>query len=212
MLEINIVTLFPNLFEEFKNVLPFNRAIKNNLIKLNLINLRDFAIDERGTVDDKPYGGGSGMILRPEPLFEALSSIKNKEVIIALTPKGTTFTQKKAYDLSQKKSITLICGRYEGIDERIIQNFTTDEISIGDFVCAGGEAPAITILESIVRILPGVLDEEAITKESFYLENRLEHPQYTRPEEFMGHKVPDVLLSGNHKEIEAWKEKNSLKI
>lgn len=212
MLEINIITLFPNLFEEFKNVLPFNRAIKNNLIKLNLINLRDFAIDERGTVDDKPYGGGSGMVLRPEPLFEALSSIKDKEVIIALTPKGTTFTQKKAYDLSQKKSITIICGRYEGIDERIIQNYTTDEISIGDFVCAGGEAPAITILESIVRLLPGILDEEAVTKESFSLENRLEHPQYTRPEEFKGHKVPDVLLSGNHKEIEAWKEKNSLKI
>jgi len=138
MLEINIITLFPNLFEEFKKVLPFNRAIKNNLITFNIINLKDFALDERGTVDDKPYGGGTGMILRPEPLFNALESIQNKEEVIALTPKGKTFNQQIALDLSKKKSITLICGRYEGIDQRIIDNLTTQEISIGNFVCAGG--------------------------------------------------------------------------
>lgn len=211
MLEINIITLFPKLFEEFKNVLPFNRALKNNLIKLNIINLKDFALDERGTVDDKPYGGGTGMILRPEPLFKALESISNKEDVIALTPKGQTFNQLLAQELSQKKSITFICGRYEGIDQRIIDNLTTKEISVGNFVCAGGEAPAITILESVIRLLPGILEEEVTKKESFS-EDTLEHPQYTRPEEFNGWKVPDVLISGNHKEIENWKKQNSVKI
>lgn len=208
MLEINIITLFPKLFEEFKNVLPFNRAIKNNLIKLNIINLRDFAIDERGTVDDKPYGGGTGMVLRPEPLFRALESIPNKQEIVALTPKGEVFNQKIAQEFSQKESITIICGRYEGIDQRIIDNFTTQEISLGSFVCSGGEAPAITILEAIIRLIPGILEEEVISKES-HSEMNLEHPQYTRPEEFMDLKVPEVLLSGNHAEIEKWKKENS---
>jgi len=211
MLEINIITLFPNLFEEFKNVLPFNRALKNNLIKLHIINLKDFALDERGTVDDKPYGGGTGMILRPEPLFKALESINGKQEIIALTPKGKTFNQKIAQELSQKSSLTFICGRYEGIDQRIIDNLTTQEISIGNFVCAGGEAPAITILESIVRLIPGILEEEVTQKESFSDET-LEHPQYTRPEVFNNWRVPEVLISGNHKEIENWKKQNSKKI
>lgn len=208
MLEINIITLFPNLFEEFKNVLPFNRALKNNLIKLNIINLRDYAVDTRGTVDDKPYGGGTGMVLRPEPLFKALQDISDKEVVIALTPKGETFNQQTAQELSQKNSLTFICGRYEGIDQRIIDNYTNKELSVGNFVCSGGEAPAITILESIVRLLPGVLEEEAISKESHSKMN-LEHPQYTRPEVFEGYKVPEVLLSGNHAEIEKWKQQNS---
>jgi len=210
MLEINIITLYPKLFEEFKSVLPFNRALKKNLIKLNIINLRDFAIDERGTVDDKPYGGGTGMVLRPEPLFNALESILSKQEVIALTPKGEIFDQKVAQELSSKKSLTFICGRYEGIDQRIIENYTTKEISLGSFVCSGGEAPAITILEAIIRLLPGVLEEEAISKES-HTSNNLEHPQFTRPEDFKGHKVPDILLSGNHAEIEKWKQLNSKK-
>jgi tRNA (guanine37-N1)-methyltransferase len=208
MLEINIITLFPKLFEEFKNVLPFNRAIKNNLIKLNIINLRDFAIDERGTVDDKPYGGGTGMVLRPEPLYNALESISNKQEVLALTPKGQVFNQEMASELSSKNSLTIICGRYEGIDQRIIDNFATKEVSLGSFVCSGGEAPAITILESVIRLLPGVLEEEVISKES-HTSNNLEHPQYTRPENFKGEKVPEILLSGNHAEIEKWKLENS---
>jgi tRNA (guanine37-N1)-methyltransferase len=208
MLEINIITLFPKLFDEFKNVLPFNRALNKNLITLNIINLRDFAIDTRGTVDDKPYGGGSGMIIRPEPLYEALENIKDKEVILALTPKGEVFNQKIAQELVQKKSLTLICGRYEGIDQRIIDNYATGEISIGNFVCSGGEAPALVVLEAIVRLIPGVLEEEVVSKESHFQAN-LEHPQYTRPEDFRGLKVPEVLLSGNHAEIEKWKQQNS---
>ena len=208
MIKINIITLFPNLFEEFKNVLPFNRALKNNLIKLNIMNLRDYAIDSRGTVDDKPYGGGTGMVLRPEPLYNALQSIENKQEIIALTPKGQIFNQNLARELTSKNSITFICGRYEGIDQRIIDNYATKEISIGNFVCSGGEAPAITILESIVRLIPGVLEEEAVTKES-HTDTNLEHPQYTRPEIFEWYKVPEILLSGNHAEIEKWKKENS---
>lgn len=208
MLEINIITLFPKLFEEYKNVLPLNRAIQNNIVKLNIINLRDYSIDKRGTVDDKPYGGGIGMVLRPEPISQALNSISNKEEIIFLTPKGRIFNQNIALDLSTKKSITIVCGRYEGIDQRVIDDFNATEVSLGEFVCAGGEAPAQVILESVVRLLPGILDEEAISKESFQ-ENKIEHPQYTRPEEWNGLRVPDVLLSGNHAEIEKWKLQNS---
>lgn len=208
MLEINIVTLFPKLFEEFKNVLPLNRAIQKNLIKLNIINLREYAIDKRGTVDDKPYGGGVGMVLRPEPISNALHDIKHKEEIIFLTPKGKIFNQKVADNLSKKTSITFVCGRYEGIDQRVIDSFKATEVSLGEFVCAGGEAPAQVMIESIVRLLPGVLEEEAVSKESFQ-GNNTEHPQYTRPEEWNNLKVPDVLLSGNHAEIEKWKLQNS---
>lgn len=210
-LKINIITLFPKLFQEFKNVLPFKRAIEKELIEINIINLRDYAIDERGTVDDKPYGGGSGMILRVEPLFQAIESIVEKEEIIVLNPKGQLFNQNLAKEFKNKKSLTFICGRYEGIDQRIIDNFATKEISIGEYVCSGGEAPTIVILEAILRLLPGVLDEEVTSNESFEEENT-EYPQYTRPENFQGYKVPEVLVSGNHKEIENWKKQNSKKL
>jgi tRNA (guanine37-N1)-methyltransferase len=208
-LEINIITLFPNLFEEFKNVLPFKRALEKNLISLNIINLRDFAIDERGSVDDRPYGGGGGMILRVEPIVEALNTLTNKEEVIVLNPKGDLFNQEMAEELTSKKSLTFICGRYEGIDQRVIDNYSTKEISVGKFVCSGGEAPTIVILESILRLLPGVLDEE-ITKDESYQDGQKEYPQYTRPENYEGLKVPEVLLSGNHKEIENWKKENSI--
>ena len=208
-LEINIITLFPNLFEEFKNVLPFKRALEKNLINLNIINLRDFAIDERGSVDDRPYGGGGGMILRVEPIVEALNTLTNKEEVIVLNPKGDLFNQEMAEELTSKTSLTFICGRYEGIDQRVIDNYSTKEISVGKFVCSGGEAPTIVILESILRLLPGVLDEE-ITKDESYQDGQKEYPQYTRPENYEGLKVPEVLLSGNHKEIENWKKENSI--
>jgi tRNA (guanine37-N1)-methyltransferase len=210
-LKINIITLFPKLFEEFKNVLPFKRALEKELIEINIINLRDYAIDERGTVDDKPYGGGSGMILRVEPLFQAIESILEKEEIIVLNPKGQLFNQNLAKEFKNKKSLTFICGRYEGIDQRIIDNFATKEISIGEYVCSGGEAPTIVILEAVLRLLPGVLDEEVTSNESFE-EEYTEYPQYTRPESFQGYKVPEVLVSGNHKEIENWKKQNSKKL
>lgn len=210
-LKINIITLFPKLFEEFKSVLPFKRAIEKNLIELNIINLRDFAIDERGTVDDKPYGGGTGMILRIEPIVKALNSISEKEEVIVLNPKGEIFNQNLASQLKEKNSLTFICGRYEGIDQRVIDNFSTKEISIGEYVCSGGEAPTIVMLEAILRLLPGVLEEE-VTNEESYSQDNLEFPQYTRPEDYQGLKVPEILLSGNHKEIEKWKKENSKKI
>jgi len=211
MLQINIITLFPNVFEEFIKILPFKRAIEKNLISLKVINLRDFAINERGDVDDKPYGGGTGMIIRIEPLVEALESINELEKVIVLNPKGKTYTQKNAIDFSKSQSLTFICGRYEGIDQRFIDKYATHEVSVGNFVCSGGEAPTICILESIIRLLPGVLEVEAQTKESF-TEDFLEHPQYTRPEDFKGLQVPKVLLSGNHEEIEKWKKENQIKI
>lgn len=207
MLEINIISLFPNVFEEFMKLLPFKRALEKNLISINLISLRDFAINARGDVDDKPYGGGTGMILRIEPLVSALESIKKLEKIVVLNPKGKTFSQKEAISLSKSSSLTFVCGRYEGIDQRFIDNYATHEISVGNFVCSGGEAPTICMLESIVRLLPGVLEEEAQSLESFS-EEYLEHPQYTRPEEFRGFSVPKILLSGNHEEIKKWKLQN----
>jgi tRNA (guanine37-N1)-methyltransferase len=210
-LKINIITLFPKLFEEFKNVLPFKRALEKDLIELNIINLRDYAIDERGTVDDKPYGGGTGMILRIEPIFKALENIVDKNEVIVLNPKGQIFDQKLANELKDKSSLTFICGRYEGIDQRVIDNLATREVSIGEYVCSGGEAPTIVMLEAILRLLPEVLEEEVTLNESFQ-ENVTEYPQYTRPEVFNGIKVPDVLISGNHKEIENWKKQNSKKI
>lgn len=210
-LKINIITLFPKLFEEFKNVLPFKRALEKGLIELNIINLRDFAIDERGTVDDRPYGGGTGMILRVEPIFKALETISEKEEVIVLNPKGEVFNQKVAVDLKNKNSLTFICGRYEGIDQRVIDNFATKEISVGEYVCSGGEAPTIVMLEAILRLLPEVLEEEVTQNESFQ-DGVTEYPQYTRPEIFNGIKVPEVLISGNHKEIENWKKENSKKI
>ncbi len=211
MITFDVITLFPNLFKEHLENLPFKRAIEKGLINVNLTNLRDFAIDKRGTVDDTPYGGGVGMILRIEPVYNALQSINNKQRVVLLSPKGEKFTQKKAHELSNCEEITFVCGRYEGIDARI-EKYVTDIISIGDYVVSGGELPTLVIMESITRLIPGVLEkEDAAGIESFSekLDEKLEYPQYTRPEEFKGEKVPEILLSGNHKEIEKWRNKNT---
>lgn len=211
MLRFNIITLFPQLIETHLKELPFKKAIEKNLIEINTINLRDFAIDKHGTVDDKPYGGGTGMLLRIEPICRALNTIENKQRIILLSPKGEKLTQKKVKELATCENITFINGRYEGIDARV-EEYTTDIISIGDYVLSGGELPTLVIMESITRILPGILEkEDAATRESFE-EGLLEYPQYTRPEEYEGKKVPEILLSGNHAEIEKWKKENSKKI
>ena len=212
MLKFNVITLFPNLFEEHFNNLPFRRAIEKDLIEINLINLRDFAVDARGTVDDKPYGGGVGMILKIEPIYNALQSItdKNNRKIL-LAPSGQRYTQQKAQEFAQMSeasehevdALTIICGRYEGVDARV-ENLVDEVVSIGDFVLSGGELAALAIMESITRLIPGVLEKEKALKEESFTTG-LEHPQYTRPEEFKRLKVPEVLLSGNHKEIEKWK-------
>lgn len=236
MLEFNIITLFPKLFDPFLANLPLSRATGEGLVKVNVINLRDFAINKRGTVDGKPYGGGVGMLLRIEPIYQALASIypdlypnNNEELIdirklaksvkkeavqkkisvIALDPSGKVFTQKKAQELSCKKSVTFICGRYEGLDERIKTNLATEVISVGKYVLSGGELPALTIMESVTRLIPGVLEKEDATKiESFAQGKATEFPQYTKPRDFKGAEVPSVLLSGDHEKIKAWREEN----
>jgi len=218
MIKFDIVTLFPHIFEEHFQNLPYKKAVQLKKAEYKIWNLRDYATDSYGTVDDKVYGGGKGMLLKIEPVFNALKDIykkdprkhTKKQKIILLSPKGEKYNQKKASMFSKMEQITLICGRYEGVDARITQNLATDVISIGDYVLSGGEIPALAVLESISRLLPGVLDKEAVREESFS-GKYLEHPQYTRPENFKGMKVPQVLLSGNHKEIEKWKEKNKKK-
>lgn len=210
MITFNVITLFPELIQPHLANLPFKKAFQKNLIKVNLINLRDFAIDKRGTVDDKPYGGGTGMLLMIEPLYKAIKSIKNAGKIVLLSPSGKKYNQTLAKSYSALTDITLICGRYEGVDERI-KKYVDETVSIGDFVLSGGEIPALAILESVTRLIPGVLEKpDATTIESFADDNAktTEFPQYTRPEEFNGQKVPDVLLSGNHARIASWRENN----
>ena len=211
MLNFNVITLFPNLFTEHLNNLPFKRAIEKQKIQVNFINLRDFALDSYGTVDDKPYGGGTGMVLMVEPIYNALATIQSKGRVILLSPKGKKFTQQIANELSKEENITFISGRYEGIDARV-EDYATDIISIGDYVLSGGELPALVIMESIVRLLPEVLEKESALEHESHNDGVLEYPHYTRPEEFDGKKVPSVLLSGNHKEIEKWRKENSKKI
>ncbi len=208
MLKFNVITLFPELFNPFIENLPLKRAIEKNLVQVNLVNLRDFAVDKRGTVDDKPYGGGTGMILMIEPIYKALESLPDKGSVLLMTPTGLRFNQDKARTLAKDSVITIICGRYEGIDARV-DTFATDKVSVGNFILSGGELPALTIMESVVRLLPGILEKESALAEESFNEDKLEYPQYTRPEEFKGMKVPETLISGNHKQIADWRKKNS---
>lgn len=215
MVTINILTLFPDLIKTHLEILPFKKAIATKKLAVNLINIRDYATDKYKTVDDKPYGGGTGMILKLQPIYDALMSLnlakdpKNK--IVLLSPRGKTYTQKMARNYSKLKTLTLICGRYEGVDHRI-RHFVSEEISIGDYILSGGELAALVLAESVTRLLPGVLEKaDATTNESFS-QDFLEHPQYTRPDVFLGHKVPAVLLSGDHQKILEWKSKNSKKL
>jgi len=209
MLKFNVITLFPNLFEEHLNNLPFKKAITKKLIAINLVNLRDFALNSYGTVDDKPYGGGTGMILMIEPIYKALEGLKHP---ILLSPTGIKYNQKKAGELSKLSEITLICGRYEGVDARVKDNLVTEVISIGNYILSGGELAALAIMESVTRLIPGVLEKQEAFEDESFSNGHLEYPQYTRPEVFKKMEVPKVLLSGNHKEIEQWKKKNYTKL
>ena len=220
MIKLNIITLFPDIINKHLEYLPFKKAIELGEIEVNVVNLRDYGLDNYGTVDGKTYGGGTGMLLRIEPIYNALSDLKvdeNRSAMqknILLSPKGQKYSQKAARELTNTSEITLICGRYEGVDARM-QHFIDDTYSAGDYVLSGGELPALIIAESITRLLPGVLEKSDATQiESFAegSENKLEFPQYTRPEDFKGHKVPEVLLSGDHKKIAKWRENNSKKI
>lgn len=214
MIKFYVLTIFPELFDSFLNTSIFKRALESGLIEVVLVNIRDFAENKHRMTDDCPYGGGSGMIMKVEPIIGAIDYVKAqspKTRVIVLSPQGSRLNQKKVELLHEFETLTLICGRYEGIDERVRITGVDEEISIGDYVLAGGELPAMVLMEAISRLVPGVLgDEHSLVDESFS-NNLLEYPHFTRPREYRGMKVPDVLLSGNHKEIEKWRRKESLK-
>lgn len=212
-MHIDILTLFPEMFSGVLNSSILKRASESERFTHRLINFRKYAANKHEQVDDYPYGGGAGMVLSPQPIFDAVESItkdtKTKPRIILLCPQGETYTQKKAEELSKEDHLVLICGHYEGYDERIRQHLVTDEISIGDYVLTSGELGALVIIDSVVRLLPGVLGNVDSAKEDSFSTGLLEHPHYTRPENFRGYKVPEVLLSGHHKNIEHWRKTKS---
>ena len=208
-MKIDILTLFPNMFEGFLNESIIKRAIKNKIVTINIIDFRTYANPPHYKVDDYQYGGGKGMVLMIEPIYKCLKDIKKENTkIILMTPQGKTYNQKIAYQLKNEKHIILICGHYEGFDERI-RSLVDMEISIGDFVLTGGELPSMVITDSIVRLIDSVIQEESHINDSFN-NNLLDYPVYTRPDEFEGMKVPDVLLSGHHLNIEKWKQEQAL--
>lgn len=209
-MKINIITLFPDMFSGVFNESMISRAIAKDLITIQIVPLRDYGLGPHLVVDDTPYGGGGGMILKPEPIAAALESLVDKGTVILTTPRGLLFSQGDALRLSGQETITIICGHYEGVDERVSGLFVNEEISIGDYVLTGGEIPAMVITDAIVRLIPGVLGQDTRDTGDSHYEGILEHPHYTKPREFRGLEVPAVLLSGNHEEIRVWREKTAL--
>lgn len=211
-MKVDILSLFPEFFSNFCNWSIIGRAINNNIVSINNTNIRDFSKNKHKKVDDYPFGGGSGMLMKAAPIFNAINSVKNeKSRVIYLSPQGKKFTQELAKELSKEEHLIFLCGHYEGIDNRIIENYIDEEISIGDYVLTGGEIPAMVVLDAVIRLLPGVLRSNESYIEDSHYSGLLEYPQYTRPRVFNGHSVPDVLLSGNHKKIEDWRKNQSLK-
>lgn len=210
-MKFNVLTLFPEMFEPIKESI-LKRAQENNVIEINLINIRDFSKNKHKKVDDYPYGGGAGMLIRPDVVYDAYQSIENKNTakVIYLSPQGKVLTQNKVKELSKQENLILLCGHYEGIDERVLEEIVDEEISIGDYVLTGGEIPAMVLIDSVSRYVEGVISAESTNEESFS-NGLLEYPQYTRPEVFLNKKVPDVLLSGHHSNIENWRKEQSIK-
>lgn len=216
MMKIDILTLFPEMFTGVLGQSILHKAAEKSAVEYNVVNFREYADNKHNTVDDYPYGGGAGMVLKPQPIFDAVADLKEKAAspntrVILLCPQGSRYDQKKAEEFAREDHLIFICGHYEGYDERIRENIVTDEISIGDYVLTGGELGAMVVIDSVVRLLPEVLgNEESHMKDSFST-GLLEHPHYTRPADFRGLKVPEVLLSGNHKLIEEWRNKEALR-
>ena len=215
-MRVDVLTLFPEIFSAPLSASIVGRAQAGNIVEIKVHDIRLFSHDTHRKVDDRPYGGGPGMIIKPEPVFEAVEFVK-REVplsstkIILMTPQGKTFSQGKAIELSGESHLIIICGRYEGVDERVRESLVTEEISIGDYVISGGELAAMVVIEAVVRLLPGALgDENSASSDSFF-GDFVEFPQYTRPPEYRGMKVPDVLCSGNHEEIRKWRRKEALR-
>jgi tRNA (guanine37-N1)-methyltransferase len=213
-MRIDIFTIFPDIFIPLE-VSITGRARKSGLFSLLIHDIRDYAEGPHKNVDDRPYGGGPGMVMKPEPIVKAVEEVinttKTSPEIVIMSPRGQKFTHRLAVSLSKKNHIAIICGRYEGIDERVMKYLGASEISIGDYVLCGGEVPAMAVTESIVRLLPGALGDEDSANEDSFAGGLLEYPQYTRPENFKGLKVPKVLLSGNHQEIKDWRKKQAVK-
>ncbi|MGD0779258.1 MAG: tRNA (guanosine(37)-N1)-methyltransferase TrmD [Dehalococcoidales bacterium] len=217
-MRIDILTLFPQMFEVPFSFGIFKRAIDTGLVSINTVNIRDYTHDKHHTADDYPYGGGAGMVMKPEPIFEAVEAIKDKLddkgamlPIILLTPQGRLFSHKIAQELAQHPHIILICGHYEGVDERVIEYLATDTISIGDYVLTGGELPAMVVADAVLRLVPGVLGSEESPLDDSHASGLLEYPQYTRPADFRGWQVPEILLSGNHAQIAKWRREQIIK-
>ena len=210
-MKIDILSIFPEMFEGVFSESILKRAQENGKVKINIINFRDFTDDPHLKVDDTPYGGGAGMVLTPQPIFDCVESIKtDKSKVILLTPDGKQYKQKIAYDLSKEDHLIIICGHYEGFDERI-RTLADMEISIGDYVLTGGEIPAMVLVDSIVRLIPGVINEQSHIEDSFNDNYLLDYPTYTKPRVFRGMEVPEVLLSGNHAKINAWRKEEAIK-
>lgn len=215
-MKFSIVTIFPEMLGAYLGVSILKRAIKNGIVTLNIHNLRDYATGKHKIVDDYPYSGGSGMVMKPEPFFRIVDTLwpeQNNRRIIMLSPKGRLFNQDIALELSkEKREIVLLCGRYEAIDERVRKYLADDEISIGDYILTGGELPALVIIDAVARLIPGVLGDCRSAEEESFSWGLLDYPHYTRPEDYRGMTVPKILLSGNHTEINRWRKKQALKI
>jgi tRNA (guanine37-N1)-methyltransferase len=213
-MRVDIFSLFPQVFGPYLDISILQRAIQKGLVEIHNHNIRDWAIDRHHTTDDVPYGGGGGMVMKVEPVFSAVEDILGappKCPLILMTPQGRLFDQKTAYELSNLEHLAILCGRYEGIDERIRENLVTDEISVGDYVLTGGELPALTVLDAIVRLIPGALGDPDGAQDDSHASGLLEYPHYTRPPEFRDSKVPEVLLSGHHAEIARWRREQAIK-
>lgn len=222
-MNFHVLTLFPEMVQSGLNTSITGRAIENGLINLNTVNIRDFSEDKHNRVDDYPYGGGAGMVIQAEPVYKAYAYLANhirfsgeapavyrKPRVVYVTPQGSLFNQSMAQELALEEDLIILCGHYEGIDERVLEMIVTDNVSIGDYVLTGGELAAMVMVDAISRLIPGVLSNDTSSEFESLEDNLLEYPQYTRPEVFMGHKVPEVLLSGHHANIDAWRREQSI--
>ena len=214
-MKINIMTLFPNMFDDFKRESLIGKALSKGILEINIFNIRDYTTKKANSVDDEVYGGGNGMLMMAQPIYDCFKDIvKGREDIKTyyMSPKGKTFNQDLAIEMSKLPEINILCGHYEGVDERALELIKAEEISIGDYVLTGGELPAMVVIDSLARFIKGVLSNEESTNEESFRNNLLEYPQYTRPYEYEGLKVPDILLSGDHKKVANWKLEKSIEI
>lgn len=214
-MKIDILTLFPEMFDAVLKSSILGKAIEKGILRVGVINIRDFSKDRHKRVDDYPYGGGAGMVMMPQPLYDAIKSVKEESPdarVILTSPRGKPFGQEKARLLSKEPHLVIVCGHYEGIDQRIIDTMVDEEISIGDYILTGGELPAMVIVDAVARLLPGAIGSPRSLEQESFTNGLLEYPQYTRPADFLGMKVPEVLLSGNHKKIEQWRMEKAVEI